>query len=159
MAETLAFLETSAVIDPAFAPFVRTAHARNVEVRVLSSGIRSIIDVALKRNGIQVPVFANDVDFATGGWTMSFIDESANGHDKAAHVRAAHAGDPDAVYVGDGMSDFAAAHEARRWFCQARPSARCVSGVIRYEVISLAEVTASDLSPSPSGRRSAFANK
>ncbi len=40
---------------------------------------------------------------------MTFLDGSANGHDKAARVREAKARGARTVYVGDGMSDFEAA--------------------------------------------------
>ncbi|MFN2461680.1 MAG: HAD-IB family phosphatase [Candidatus Velthaea sp.] len=112
----LAFLETRAHVDPAFAPFVAAARAHGADVRVVSSGIRSVIGPALARAGVDVPVLANDVDFAATGWTMSFIDDSANGHDKAAHVRAARSRGEATVYVGDGISDFEAALEADRRF-------------------------------------------
>jgi 2-hydroxy-3-keto-5-methylthiopentenyl-1-phosphate phosphatase len=120
--ETLAFLEATAVVDPAFAPFVRTAHAHAAVVQVVSSGIRSIIEIVLERAGVSVPIFANDVDFNAAGWTMAFIDESINGHDKAAHVRATRKPGIPAVYIGDGISDFAAAHEANRCFAKAGSS-------------------------------------
>jgi HAD superfamily phosphoserine phosphatase-like hydrolase len=110
--EALAFLERRAPVDPAFAPFVRTAHARGAEVSVVSSGLRQIIGPALERAGVDVPVFANDVSFDTDGWKMTFIDDSANGHDKAARVREARARGARTVYVGDGLSDFEAALEA-----------------------------------------------
>jgi len=116
--EALAFLEANANVDPAFAPFVATARSLGVSVRVVSSGIATIIHHALARAGVDVPVLANDVDFAPGGWTMSFVDESANGHDKAAHVRAAHAAGEATVYIGDGISDFEAALVADRRFAK-----------------------------------------
>jgi HAD superfamily phosphoserine phosphatase-like hydrolase len=118
-AEALAFVESTARVDPTFAPFVRTARARGADVRVVSSGVAPIIRATLARAGVDVPVIANNVDFATDGWTMAFIDESANGHDKAAAVRAARTAGYATVFVGDGVSDFTAAHEAERCFAKA----------------------------------------
>ncbi len=118
-AEALAFVEATATIDPAFAPFVQTAAAHDAEVRVVSSGVAPIIRASLARAGVDVPVFANEVDFAPTGWTLDFIDDSANGHDKAAAVRRAREAGLQTVYVGDGVSDFAAAHEAHRCFAKA----------------------------------------
>jgi HAD superfamily phosphoserine phosphatase-like hydrolase len=118
-AEALAFVEATASVDPAFAPFVRAAYARGVEVVVVSSGIAPIIRATLARAGVDVPVLANDVDFAPLGWTMRFVDDSANGHDKAAEVRRAVAAGKATVFVGDGVSDFTAAHEAGRCFAKA----------------------------------------
>jgi 2,3-diketo-5-methylthio-1-phosphopentane phosphatase len=118
-AEAVAFVEAVARVDPAFSAFVHAARARAVDVRVLSSGIGPIIRTTLTRAGIDVPVLANEVDFCTSGGTIAFIDDSVNGHDKAAAVRAARTAGHATVFVGDGASDFAAAHEAERCFAKA----------------------------------------
>jgi HAD superfamily phosphoserine phosphatase-like hydrolase len=110
--EALAFLESRANVDPTFAGFVAAAHARGAWVGVVSAGIRQVIGAALERIGIDVPVYANDVDFDPAGWRMTFIDDSMMGHDKAARVRAARDAGARTVYVGDGISDFAGALEA-----------------------------------------------
>lgn len=117
-AEALAVLEARATVDPTFAPFVRRARARGASVSVVSSGLRQIIGPALERAGIDVPVFANEVAFDPDGWRMTFIDDSANGHDKAARVVEARASGAQTVYVGDGISDFEAALAADRRFAK-----------------------------------------
>jgi HAD superfamily phosphoserine phosphatase-like hydrolase len=116
--ETLAFLESRAKVDPTFAGFVATARARGAWIGVVSAGIRQVIDHALERAGVDVPVFANEVDFDPAGWRMTFIDDSMMGHDKAARVRAARDAGSHTVYVGDGISDFAGALEAERRFAK-----------------------------------------
>ena len=118
-AEALAFVEATATVDPAFAAFVRTAHARAADVCVVSSGVGPIIRSTLAHAGVDVPVFANEVDFARHGWTIAFIDDSPNGHDKAAAVRQARNAGRTTVFIGDGVSDFAAALEAERCFAKA----------------------------------------
>jgi 2,3-diketo-5-methylthio-1-phosphopentane phosphatase len=117
-AETLTFMEAHARVDPAFGPFVAAVRRHGGSVRVVSSGIATVIHDALARAGVEVDVLANDVDFSPGGWTMSFVDRSDNGHDKAAHVRAARARGSRTVYAGDGISDFAAALEADERFAK-----------------------------------------
>jgi 2-hydroxy-3-keto-5-methylthiopentenyl-1-phosphate phosphatase len=116
--ETLAFMEAHAHVDPAFGPFVEAVRAHGGAIRVVSSGIATVIHDALARAGVEVEVIANDVDFAPDGWTMTFVDPSDNGHDKAAHVRAARLGGAHTVYIGDGISDFAAALEADERFAK-----------------------------------------
>ncbi len=118
-AETLAFMESHARVDPAFKPFVAAVRAAGGSIRVVSSGIATVIHDALARAGVEVDVLANDVDFAPTGWTMSFVDPSDNGHDKAAHVRAARARGSRTVYAGDGVSDFEAALAADVRFAKA----------------------------------------
>jgi HAD superfamily phosphoserine phosphatase-like hydrolase len=117
--EALAFVEAQATVDPAFKPFVRAAFARDVDIAVLSSGLAPIIRAMLAREGLNVPIFANEVEFDPDGWKLRFIDDSANGHDKAATVRRAGAAGRTSVFVGDGLSDFAAAHEADRCFAKS----------------------------------------
>jgi 2,3-diketo-5-methylthio-1-phosphopentane phosphatase len=116
--ETLAFMETHAHVDPAFGPFVAAVREHGGSIRVVSSGIATVIHDALARAGVDVDVLANDVDFAPAGWTMSFVDPSDNGHDKAAHVIAARKRGARTVYIGDGISDFAAALEADERFAK-----------------------------------------
>ena len=86
--------------------------------RVIGYDISAARRKALARAGVEIEVLANEVDFAETGWTMSFVDPSDNGHDKAAHVRAARAGGAHTVYVGDGISDFEAALAADERFAK-----------------------------------------
>jgi 2,3-diketo-5-methylthio-1-phosphopentane phosphatase len=118
-AETLTFMEAHAFVDPAFGPFVAAVRAHGGSIRVVSSGVATVIHDALARAGVVVDVLANDVDFAPTGWTMTFVDASDNGHDKAAHVLAARARGSHTVYIGDGVSDFAAAAVADERFAKA----------------------------------------
>jgi 2,3-diketo-5-methylthio-1-phosphopentane phosphatase len=111
-AEAFAFMEANARVDPAFGAFVAAVRAHGGTIRVVSSGVAPVIHDALARAGVAVDVFANDVDFSPAGWTMTFIDDSDNGNDKAAHVLAARARGSQTVYIGDGLSDYAAALEA-----------------------------------------------
>ena len=108
-ADALALVQAKSRVDPAFAPFVDAVRAHGGTIRVVSSGIASVIHDALERAGIEIDVLANEVDYAPGGWTIAFIDDSKNAHDKAAHVRAAKARGSQTVYIGDGISDFEAA--------------------------------------------------
>jgi HAD superfamily phosphoserine phosphatase-like hydrolase len=144
-AEALAFLAERAHVDPTFGSFVRAVRAHGGAISVVSSGIATVIHDALARAGVEVAVRANDVDFAPDGWTMSFVDASDNGHDKAAHVRAARAAGIATVFIGDGISDFAAAREADRRFAKAGRAleAYCRERELRCtSFTSFAEITA-----------------
>jgi 2,3-diketo-5-methylthio-1-phosphopentane phosphatase len=140
-AETLAFMVTHAKVDPAFGPFVDAVRAHGGAIRVVSSGIATVIHDALKRSNVDVEVVANDVDFAPSGWTMTFVDPSANGHDKAVHVRAAQARGAHTVYIGDGISDFAAAIVADERFAKA---GRALEAYCRERAIPCASFTSFD---------------
>jgi 2-hydroxy-3-keto-5-methylthiopentenyl-1-phosphate phosphatase len=77
-----------------------------------------VIEPALARIGAHVPVFANDAVFDPAGWRLTFLDDSPNGHDKAARVRAARDSGASTVYIGDGISDFEAALVADERFAK-----------------------------------------
>ncbi len=118
--EAFAYLEGTVQVDPAFAPFVERARANGDTVTVLSSGLRAVIVATLARAGLHdLTIIANDAAFSPDGWAMAFIDpHAANGTDKAARVRAARERGASTVFVGDGISDYAAALVADRVFAK-----------------------------------------
>ena len=119
-------LARSTRIDPSFKPFVERCKREGVKLTIVSSGIAPLIERALARNGLRgVPVLANQVTPEADGWVMHFRDESANGHDKAAAVRAAAAGEKTVAYVGDGYSDYDGALEAQVRFAKRGRSLEC----------------------------------
>jgi 2-hydroxy-3-keto-5-methylthiopentenyl-1-phosphate phosphatase len=112
-------LAESTRIDPAFKPFVERCRREGVKLTIVSSGIAPLIERALARNGVRgVPVLANEVSPEAGGWVMHFRDDSENGHDKAAAVRAAAADGKTVAYVGDDFSDYDGALEAQIRFAK-----------------------------------------
>lgn len=111
------FLAKSTRIDPAFQPFAERCKRAGIKLTIVSSGIAPLIERALARGGIDVPVLANEVTASADGWVMHFRDDSENGHDKAAAVRAAAAGGT-VAYVGDGYSDYDGALEAQVRFAK-----------------------------------------
>ena len=113
-------LVQSVRFDPTFASFVRRCRSRDIALVVLSSGIGELIRRAMVRNDLaEVEVRANEADPSPQGWTMRFADESDNGHDKAAAVRAFQRDGARVVFVGDGISDFDAALAADVRFARA----------------------------------------
>ena len=109
-ADVYAVHEKTVGLDPTFAPFVERCEAANIPVTILSSGIAPLIEARLAAIGLErLPVIAADVDVHPVSWTMRFRDESGNGTDKAAHIRAAQATGTRVAFVGDGISDFDAA--------------------------------------------------
>jgi len=109
-ADVYAVHEKMVGLDPSFAPFVERCEAAGVPVTILSSGIAPLIEARLAGIGLaRLPVIAADVDVDPRSWTMRFRDQSRNGTDKAAHVRATQAAGTRVAFVGDGISDFDAA--------------------------------------------------
>ena len=131
------FLATQIRFDPAFKGFVEECHAREIPVRILSSGLAPLIERALLRNGVAgVAVQANDVNVQSTGWEIRFRDGSDNGHDKAAEVRKAQARGARTVYTGDGISDYDAALHADLRFAK---SGRSLVGYLRSRGLEFVE--------------------
>lgn len=117
--EADALLALSTRIDPAFAHFVERCEGERVDLTIVSSGIAPLIERALHRSGLaRVKVLANGVSTDADGWTLKFRDDSLNGHDKAAAVRAAVARNETVAYIGDGYSDYEAATAAQVRFAK-----------------------------------------
>jgi 2-hydroxy-3-keto-5-methylthiopentenyl-1-phosphate phosphatase len=118
--EADALLERETRFDPAFAPFVSWCEQNGIALCVLSSGVQPLIERAFARHGLErVEIRANGIDPSPAGWRFQFRDDSDNGHDKAADVRAAREAGSFTVYVGDGPSDYEAAAIADVRFAKA----------------------------------------
>ncbi|HEY5348592.1 MAG TPA: HAD-IB family phosphatase [Candidatus Lustribacter sp.] len=88
--EADALLARETRFDPSFARFAAWCVANAVPLTVVSSGVQPLIERAFARNGLSgVPILANGIDPSPQGWRFEFRDDSDNGHDKAAAVRAA----------------------------------------------------------------------
>ncbi len=112
-------LAASTRIDPAFKSFSEPCTREGVALTIVSSGIAPLIERALSRAGLgEIPVMANGVATEGSGWEIHFRDDSLNGHDKAAAVRAASARGELVAYVGDGYSDYEAALAAQVRFAK-----------------------------------------
>ncbi len=118
--EADALLRDGTRFDPTFAHFVRRCEREGAPLTVLSSGVQPLIERAFARNGLTgVRIVANGIDPSPNGWCFQFLDDSDNGHDKAADVRAARERGSGTVYIGDGPSDYEAALAADRRFAKA----------------------------------------
>jgi 2,3-diketo-5-methylthio-1-phosphopentane phosphatase len=122
----------SVQIDPSFVDFVRYA-GRFAELAVVSDGLDDPIRHALRHLDDPIPIYANRLDFRTGGLGISFPHgDSAcavgSGVCKCAVARSIDAGRGLAtVLIGDGRSDLCLARRADfvfakgslRRFCEA----------------------------------------
>ena len=108
-----AYLEAETTVDPSFSDFVDRCVAGGHVVRIISSGVRQLIDASLTAHGIYgVEVAANAAIVKADGWELVFRDDSHFGHDKRVHVLDAQAMGERVIYIGDGISDFAASEFA-----------------------------------------------
>jgi HAD superfamily phosphoserine phosphatase-like hydrolase len=118
--EGAALLRREVHLDPTFPAFVAACRARAVPLTVVSSGLEPIIRDRLEEIGVRdVAIVANGLDPDPRGWRILWRDESPNGTDKAALVRAAEAAGTRTIFIGDGRSDYEAAAAADTRFAKA----------------------------------------
>ncbi len=98
---------------------VRPGLAELAELRptIVSAGFHQLIEPVLEREGIELPVLANEVEARPGGWVVRFRDETVCATCGEPCKRGGLAGEP-YVYVGDGYSDRCAALAAERVFAR-----------------------------------------
>ena len=129
-------------IDPAFAAFVKAAHASGTHVEVLSDGLDYAIRTILGRNGLDwLPVTSNCLE-ANGGrsWRLSFPNasttcRSSSGTCKCVRSETAHAARKRVLLIGDGASDFCVAEAADFVFAKGKLIAHCVVNDIPHAAI------------------------
>jgi 2-hydroxy-3-keto-5-methylthiopentenyl-1-phosphate phosphatase len=98
---------------------VRPGLAELAELRptIVSAGFRQLIEPVLAREGVELPVLANEVEARPDGWVVRFRDETVCATCGEPCKRGGLAGEP-YVYVGDGYSDRCAALAAERVFAR-----------------------------------------
>jgi 2-hydroxy-3-keto-5-methylthiopentenyl-1-phosphate phosphatase len=84
---------------------------------IVSSNFRQLIEPILEREGLELEVRANDVEWNPEGWRATFRNGDACGT-CGEPCKRADLPDGEVVYVGDGYSDRCAARAADRVFAR-----------------------------------------
>lgn len=102
-------VEAQAPVRAGFARFVEWGRAAGHEIVVISNGFRSVIEPVLHRAGVELPLVANDADFARSGTTLIWDDRGRRCgvchrpcKREPIHARS---GGRQVVVIGDGISD------------------------------------------------------
>lgn len=130
-------------IDPGFAPLAAWCARQRIPLTVVSAGFHQIIELYLPRAAFpHLEILANEIEpDAARGWQCHFRDETEHGHDKAAALRAARARGEYVVFVGDGLSDRAAAEAADEVFAKHSLAEYCrARGISYHEFQTFAEI-------------------
>ncbi|TML45648.1 MAG: hypothetical protein E6G19_03860 [Actinobacteria bacterium] len=85
---------------------------------IVSSNFRQLIEPILAREGVELEVRANDVEWEPGGWRATFRNGDVCGTCGEPCKRADLPTNGEVVYVGDGYSDRCAAQAADRIFAR-----------------------------------------
>jgi 2,3-diketo-5-methylthio-1-phosphopentane phosphatase len=113
-------LREQVALDPHFRPFAHWCRTQKLPLTILSAGFYQTIDLFLDRTEFpEIEVLANvlrpDVE---RGWQCEFRDDSTWGHDKVMALRAARERGQYTIFIGDGLSDRAAAEAADEVFAK-----------------------------------------
>jgi 2,3-diketo-5-methylthio-1-phosphopentane phosphatase len=118
--EAVDLLREKVQIDPGFTALARWCEEKEIPLTVLSAGFHQIIDLFIPADQFpKLEIIANDIqpDERTG-WQCVFRDNTPFGHDKSEALRVARKRGEHAVFIGDGLSDRAAAEAADEVFAK-----------------------------------------
>ncbi|KAI1084942.1 2,3-diketo-5-methylthio-1-phosphopentane phosphatase [Whalleya microplaca] len=143
-------MEKKLEIDPDFQQFHKFCLANDIPFNVISAGLkpvlRRVLDTFLgEKDSAHIDIVANDAQIAEDGseWKPIWRHDTELGHDKAlsitearkeAEMRCEDGTIPLIVFIGDGVSDLAAAREADVLFARRglRLEEYCVEHAIPY---------------------------
>jgi 2-hydroxy-3-keto-5-methylthiopentenyl-1-phosphate phosphatase len=119
-AEAERLLREEVRIDTGFAPLARWLGEKKIPLTVLSAGFHQIIDLFISRDEFpNLVILANHVQPNEEiGWQCRFRDGTDWGHDKASHLKEARRRGEYIIFIGDGLSDQAAAEAADEVFAK-----------------------------------------
>ncbi|HEV2668941.1 MAG TPA: HAD-IB family phosphatase [Blastocatellia bacterium] len=119
-AEAEKLLREEVRIDAGFAPLARWLGEKKVPLTVLSAGFRQIIDLFISPDEFpHLEILANHISPNEEiGWQCRFRDGTEWGHDKASHLKEARRRGEYVIFIGDGLSDHAAAEAADEVFAK-----------------------------------------
>jgi len=107
-------------IDAGFAPLARWCGEKKIPLTVLSAGFHQIIDLFISRDEFpNLEILANHIQpNEEVGWQCRFRDGTDWGHDKASPLKEARRRGEFVIFIGDGLSDHAAAEAADEVFAK-----------------------------------------
>ncbi|KAJ5950568.1 uncharacterized protein N7479_008981 [Penicillium vulpinum] len=143
-------MEKTLELDPGFREFHQYCVAEGFPFNVISAGLKPVLQRTLdlflgEEEASSIEIVANDLQSSSGGtpWKPVWRDNTDSGHDKGESVQKARAKaqsecEPDEmpliIFIGDGVSDLAAAREADVLFARRglRLEEYCIEHGIPY---------------------------
>jgi 2,3-diketo-5-methylthio-1-phosphopentane phosphatase len=119
-ADAVRLLREEVQIDSGFTPLARWCEEKRIPLTVLSAGFHQFIDLFIPRDEFpRVEILANNIyPDEEIGWQCGFRDETVWGHDKAKPLKEARRRGEYVIFIGDGLSDRAAAEAADEVFAK-----------------------------------------
>lgn len=118
--EAESLLRAEVKIDPGFPAFARWCQEREIPLTILSAGFHQNIALFITREEYpHLEILANNIrPNQQIGWQCEFRDKSDYGHDKARAIQEARRRGEYTIFIGDGLSDRAAAEAAHEVFAK-----------------------------------------
>ncbi len=132
-AEAEKLLREQVRLDPHFKAFAQWCREHGLPLTILSAGFHQNIELFLARDEFpQLEILANELKpDESCGWQCLFRDQTDDGHDKAQALRAARQRGQYTIFIGDGLSDRAAAAAADEVFAKHSLAEYCREQGIR----------------------------
>ena len=121
----------SVEVDDYFKEFCKICREKNIDIAVVSDGLKFFIDRIFQINEIKdIPVFSNKAEFINNKFQIEFphkIDDCRNksGTCKCKFVQEFKKDYNKIIYVGDGVSDYCVADKADVLFAKKRLMLYC----------------------------------
>ena len=113
-------------VDSDFKTFAAWCEAGQIPLTVLSAGFHEFIDLFLTQEEYPtLEILASRINPQPTGWECIFRDDSDYGNDKAAAILRAKAKGYQTIFLGDGLSDRAAAEVADVVFAKRSLAEHC----------------------------------
>ncbi|MCX6599937.1 MAG: HAD-IB family phosphatase, partial [bacterium] len=118
-------------IREGFPEFVSFCRSRGIPLRILSSGLRELIDVLLQSVGVSgIPVRAHHAEISGDRWRVKLIDlprlAEHCSHCKCVTVLAQKQAGK-VIYIGDGYTDLCPVQHADMVFATGRLAQECAA--------------------------------
>jgi 2,3-diketo-5-methylthio-1-phosphopentane phosphatase len=142
-ADAVRLLREEVQIDSGFTPLARWCEEKRIPLTVLSAGFHQFIDLFIPRDEFpRVEILANNIyPDEEIGWQCGFRDETVWGHDKAKPLKEARRRGEYVIFIGDGLSDRAAAEAADEVFAKHSLAEYCRErGINCHEYQTFTEV-------------------
>jgi 2,3-diketo-5-methylthio-1-phosphopentane phosphatase len=123
-------------IDESFAGFVKWIKSKAFPLYILSDGYDNYIEILLKKKRLQLPVYANHLEYQQEGWQIQtpHLNEECQkcGVCKSGIIKRLISQENISVYVGDGYSDLCPAGICDIVFAKDRLAEYCEETGIKY---------------------------
>lgn len=131
-------------VDPAFPTFVEICKGRGIPVTVVSDGFDRTIAAVLERAGLDLPFYANRLEWLGNRWRLAFPHgrtdcQSQSGNCKCQFPAAVR--ENYHVMIGDGRSDFCISGRVDKVFAKSALARHChEQGLAHHQVAGFQEI-------------------